>query len=197
MWPAVSGLCRFAGIVRRGVRNFYALMSFGLCAFVLVTVAIEFFKGARAIRGKSGSNLLRAMFELTHRNTRRYGGYLVHMGVVIMFIGFTGKAFNRTTRWKSLRAKRCRSAHYDLHVGGVESGQNKNYQLGHPEDRRVKDGQRIWARCGRSALLLRVAAADVGGLDLRRRLNEDLYLNFAGPSNDGDGYVLQCTCFRW
>ncbi len=37
------------------------------------------------------------MVELTHRNTRRYGGYLVHMGVVIMFIGFTGKAFDKDT----------------------------------------------------------------------------------------------------
>jgi hypothetical protein len=41
-------------------------------------------------------NLLRAMVELTHRNTRRYGGYLVHMGIVLMFIGFTGHAFNQS-----------------------------------------------------------------------------------------------------
>ena len=39
-------------------------------------------------------NLLRATVELTHRNTRRYGGYLVHMGIVLIFIGFTGHAFN-------------------------------------------------------------------------------------------------------
>ena len=75
----------------------YALMSFMLCTFVLATVAIEFVKGASAIRSKSGSNLLVAMVELTHRNTRRYGGYLVHVGVVIMFIGFTGKAFDKDT----------------------------------------------------------------------------------------------------
>ena len=85
------GLGRVAGPCSRpAIRNFYALMSFGLCAFVLITVAIEFFKGASAIRGKSGSNLLVSMVELTHRNTRRYGGYLVHMGIVFMFIGFTG-----------------------------------------------------------------------------------------------------------
>ena len=41
-------------------------------------------------------NLLRATVELTHRNTRRYGGYLVHMGIVLMFIGFTGHAFNQS-----------------------------------------------------------------------------------------------------
>ena len=46
-------------------------------------------------RPRTASNLLRATVELTHRNTRRYGGYLVHMGIVLMFIGFTGAAFNR------------------------------------------------------------------------------------------------------
>ena len=54
-------------------------------------------KARRAIRAKTGQNLLARMVELTHRNTRRYGGYLVHMGIVIMFIGFTGKAFDKDT----------------------------------------------------------------------------------------------------
>ena len=42
------------------------------------------------------------MIELTHRNTRRYGGYLVHMGIVLMFIGFTGAASTRTSprKWR-------------------------------------------------------------------------------------------------
>src|SRR5574341_788912 len=73
LWPAVSGLAVSLALFTVGIRSFYALMSFGLCAFVLVTVALEFFKGAKAIRAKSGSNLLLSMIELTHRNTRRYG----------------------------------------------------------------------------------------------------------------------------
>src|SRR5579862_5019754 len=75
MWPALSGFAVSLALFAAGIRSFYALMSFGLCAFVLVTVAIEFFKGAKAISGKSGSNLLVSMVQLTHRNTRRYGGY--------------------------------------------------------------------------------------------------------------------------
>src|SRR6185369_9815823 len=89
LWPAVSGLFVSAVLFALGIRSFYALMSFGLCAFVLVTVALEFFKGSKAISAKSGRNLLVSMFELTHRNTRRYGGYLVHVGIVILFAGFT------------------------------------------------------------------------------------------------------------
>ena len=81
-----------------GVRSFYALISFGFCLFVALTVLMEFYKGGRAIAAKNKMNLLRATVELTHRNTRRYGGYLVHMGIVLMFIGFTGAAFNQVRR---------------------------------------------------------------------------------------------------
>ena len=70
------------------------LASLALCAFVTVTIVIEFFKGAIAIRAKDHQNLMASMIELTHRNTRRYGGYMVHMGIVLMFVGFTGKAFD-------------------------------------------------------------------------------------------------------
>src|ERR1700686_5215696 len=94
-WPSMAGLALAAGLFAMGVRHFYALVSFALCTFVAVTVVIEFFKGAIAIRSKDGQNLLASMVELTHRNTRRYGGYLVHMGVVFMFIGFSGAEFNR------------------------------------------------------------------------------------------------------
>ena len=94
MWPTMAGVTVAAILAIAGVRNFYALISFLLCTFVLATVAIEFFKGASAIRAKSGTSLLMSAVELTHRNTRRYGGYIVHMGVVIIFIGFTGQAFS-------------------------------------------------------------------------------------------------------
>src|SRR6267154_2446095 len=65
-WPSVAGVVVAVGLFAMGVRHFYALVSFALCAFVAVTVVIEFFKGANAIRGKEGQNLFAAMIELTH-----------------------------------------------------------------------------------------------------------------------------------
>src|SRR5207244_5221556 len=88
LWPLTGGLAVAASLAAFGVRHVYALMSFMLCTFVAITVVLEFVKGANAIRAKSGANLLSAMVELTHRNTRRYGGYLVHVGIVVMFVGF-------------------------------------------------------------------------------------------------------------
>src|SRR5579862_4453068 len=63
MWPLAGGTIVAAGLFAMGMRQPYALISFMLCTFVTVTVAVEFFKGAYAIRAKSGVNLLTAMFE--------------------------------------------------------------------------------------------------------------------------------------
>ena len=95
---AVAGLVVAGGTVRHGCPALLrADVRFALCTFVAVTVVIEFFKGAIAIRGEGRSeNIFAAMVELTHRNDAALrGGYLlVHMGIVFMFIGFTGKAFD-------------------------------------------------------------------------------------------------------
>ena len=96
LWPAIA--C--GGSDGRAVRGRHPPLLRAdlvrLCLFVACTILGEFYKGARAIRAKNG-RICCAAVELTHRNTRRYGGYLVHMGIVLMFIGFTGKAFNKDT----------------------------------------------------------------------------------------------------
>ncbi|HEV2280148.1 MAG TPA: heme lyase CcmF/NrfE family subunit [Acidobacteriaceae bacterium] len=73
---------------------FYAWITFALGAFVITAIFAEFFRGARVIQRHTGQNLLASVVQLTRRNTRRYGGYIVHFGVVLMFIGFAGQAFN-------------------------------------------------------------------------------------------------------
>ncbi|MGI8988011.1 MAG: heme lyase CcmF/NrfE family subunit, partial [Bryobacteraceae bacterium] len=95
MIPGLSGLILAIFLFAMGVRNYYALISFGFCLFVGMTIILEFFKGSRAIAQKNDLNFARAVVELTHRNTRRYGGYLVHMGIVLMFVGWTGSAFDK------------------------------------------------------------------------------------------------------
>jgi cytochrome c-type biogenesis protein CcmF len=63
---------------------------------VLTAILSEFLRGAGVISRQTGKNLFAATWLLTRRNTRRYGGYLVHFGVVIIFIGIAGGAFNQS-----------------------------------------------------------------------------------------------------
>jgi cytochrome c-type biogenesis protein CcmF len=75
---------------------FYAWITFAMAGFVLTAIFAEFFRGAKVIQQKSGQNLLASMIQLTRRNTRRYGGYIVHFGIVLIFIGIAGQAFNQS-----------------------------------------------------------------------------------------------------
>jgi cytochrome c-type biogenesis protein CcmF len=194
MWPASAGVAFSAFLFAMGVRNFYALVSFALCVFVAVTVILEFFKGAFAIRAKNQMNILKAMFELTHRNTRRYGGYLVHMGVVFMFIGFTGKAFDLNKTVQVSPGETVALGHYRLNIGKVESGQNGDYQWEILNVGVMKNGAEI-GTLRPERRFYTASRQPTSEVAIRRRLNEDLYLNFAGNSNDGDGIVLQSYVF--
>jgi cytochrome c-type biogenesis protein CcmF len=105
--PAIVGLVVAIGIIPLGVHPwtifttdeqgaFYSWMTFSMAAFVMTAIFAEFFRGGRVIQQKSGQNLLTSMVELTRRNTRRYGGYIVHFGIVLIFIGIGGQAFNQS-----------------------------------------------------------------------------------------------------
>lgn len=90
MYPGGVGLVVLVVLIAMGMRHVYALISFTLVAFVLATVAMEFARGTWVRSQMSGQNLLRALFSLTWRNKRRYGGYIVHVGVILILLGVTG-----------------------------------------------------------------------------------------------------------
>jgi cytochrome c-type biogenesis protein CcmF len=76
--------------------SIYALVCFSLGAGVITAIAAEFLRGAGVVRTQTGRNLLSSAVLLTRRNTRRYGGYLIHFGIVVLFIGLAGSAFNQS-----------------------------------------------------------------------------------------------------
>jgi len=94
LWPGVASLTIGALLLVFGMRRFYPWMFFTLCAFVTGTIVEEYARGIRA-RMRRGEGPARAFFELLRRNQRRYGGYIVHLSVVLMFVGFAGAAFDR------------------------------------------------------------------------------------------------------
>ena len=114
-----------------GVRHPFALLSLGLCTFVTTTIVMEFFKGANTIRRKNNFNFIRSVIELTHRNTRRYGGYLVHMGIVLMFVGFAGAAFNLNRTIEAKLGDSFTIGRYQLKVRELRQGDTPNYSWDH------------------------------------------------------------------
>ena len=74
----------------------FSLMAFSLAACVITAISAEFLRGVNVLRTQTGKNLAASTLLLIRRNTRRYGGYVVHFGIVVMFIGIAGGAFNQS-----------------------------------------------------------------------------------------------------
>src|SRR5579875_532538 len=195
--PGIAALVLAGALFAAGIHNFYALISFGFCLFVALTVIMEFVKGGKSIAAKNDMNLLRAMVELTHRNTRRYGGYLVHMGIVLMFIGFTGHAFNQQDVKELSTAapgNTMQVGRYSLKMVDREEGDNPVYAseaaiIEVSKDGKVIDSLKPERRFYKAS---KESTSEVG---LRQRLNEDLYLNFAGMSDDNQRAIIQAYVF--
>lgn len=196
LWPTVFGAVIAVGLIIAGVRHFYALMSFFLCAFVIGTIVSEFMKGSLAIARKESINLVQAVVALTHRNTRRYGGYIVHLGVVAMFIGFTGAAFNKDTTIAVREGENFNIGSYEVTVTKIVAGETPNYRYVRSLLEVKKNGE-AFAHMEPERRLYLASRQGTSEVSIKRRLNEDLYINFAGPTNDesGDKFVIQAYIF--
>jgi cytochrome c-type biogenesis protein CcmF len=94
-WPVGAGIVTAVALLASGVRGLYPLMALSLAGFVAGTIVQEFYRGVRARRRMHGESAPVAFARLVGRNRRRYGGYLVHAGILIYFVAFSGMAFKR------------------------------------------------------------------------------------------------------
>ena len=102
-----------------GVRVWGSGLCFALSAYVLGTLSQEFIRGANVRRGMTGTDLLTAMIGLVARNKRRYGGYIVHVGIVLIFLGFAGEGFSRDQQLLLKPGEEATVGDYTLHLDAI------------------------------------------------------------------------------
>lgn len=91
LWkPASASLLIPIGLLIGGMTNWAALLGYWLAVFVVLVTVYEFWRGALARHQRHGENLLIGLWRLAGRNRRRYGGYVIHLGVVLMAFGIIG-----------------------------------------------------------------------------------------------------------
>ena len=88
--PVIASLVVLVLVFLTGVRAWPALLGFWLCAFVSAVTLYEFWRASWARHRSHGESLPLALWQLAGRNRRRYGGYIIHLGVVLMAIGIIG-----------------------------------------------------------------------------------------------------------
>jgi cytochrome c-type biogenesis protein CcmF len=103
--PSIAIAATAIGLMIAGLRpwndgddmqsTLFSLVCFALAAGVVTAIIEEFLRGAHVVHTQTGKDILSSMVLLTRKNTRRYGGYIIHFGIVVMFIGIAGGAFNQ------------------------------------------------------------------------------------------------------
>ena len=111
-----------------GLSVFYSWAAFVISTLVIATIISEFVRGGRVLQGKLNTNLFGAMYHLTRRNMRRYGGYVVHFGMVAIIVGIAGLAFNQDKEQEMGLSDKLEIGRYTLVGQEYTQDDNSNYQ---------------------------------------------------------------------
>ncbi len=91
LWkPAIAALPVLVAVIVAGIHNIYALIGIFLASLVIAVTLYEYGRGILARRKRHEGNVVMAFLNLTRRDPRRYGGYLVHISMAMLAIGIVG-----------------------------------------------------------------------------------------------------------
>ena len=189
VWPVLAGVVTAAALIIGGLRPwqdssyFYALVTFSLSAMVIATIISEFYRGARVMRAQTGHNMARSVVALTRRNTRRYGGYVVHFGVVVVMIGFAGSAFYQNTEKELGKGDSMKIGPYTLRVDSYTQDDKPNYSSEWAIVNVFKGGKQI-ATMYPERRVYKASNQPATIVANRSTLEEDLYLVYSGTDQD-------------
>jgi cytochrome c-type biogenesis protein CcmF len=182
-WPLGIGVAAGAIAFVFGFRHFYSWVCLILCVFVVSTVLLEFYRGAKVIRARSEASFVASAVDLTMRNTRRYGGYIVHMGMVFVFIGLAGAAFNRDIQKDMRQGDTLQIGPYTLVLQGFDTKPEKNYTAQRLLVEVLEDNKPTMMLYPEKR---KFSTTEENGtmVAIRSTLQEDLYVVYAGTSPD-------------
>ena len=204
MWPAI-GAVAVAGFLMitpqswgspfglkpwQDISYFYSLVAVALSVLVTLTVASEFYRGGRVIAKHTGQNIIASMVQLMHRNTRRYGGYIVHFGVVVVIIGFAGAAFNQDKEQEVGYGDKMTIGPYTLVCRSYTDDDAPNYASQWALLDVYKGGREI-ATMTPERRFYKSSRQSSTMPDIRSTLGEDLYVVFEGLNQDSGHPILK------
>ena len=193
LWPTVAALVTAASLYGLGVRVWSSGICFALCAFVLTTITQEFVRGANVRRGATGTDIATAMIGLVGRSRRRYGGYIVHVGIVLMFLGFAGEGFKREEQVLLKPGQQTTVGQFTVRHDAlrVTSDAQKQMITGHVTV--FEDGAEIGSLEPAKWFFNKRVEEPTTEVAIRRRPSEDLYIVLAGYSAEDQSATYAIT----
>jgi cytochrome c-type biogenesis protein CcmF len=192
-WPVVSAVAGAALLGLLGLGSSVAgLTALSLCVFVTVTIGMEFARGTSARRAIAGGSWPRALRDLVNRNRRRYGGYVVHLAMVLLVVGVTAStAYSSVGEANLAVGQSMRIDGYTLKNTGLFQRKGPNYTLDYVRLQVSKGGQ------SQGILEPGLREYDTGQVgnqvDIRSSLltGTDLYSILQAPDQNGNGVSVK------
>jgi cytochrome c-type biogenesis protein CcmF len=180
LWPATAAVVTAAGLAALGVRVWASGICFALCAWVLTTIVQEFVRGAGVRRQTTGTDLFTALVGLFGRSRRRYAGYIVHVGIVVMFFGFAGEGFKNETEVPLKPGQETSVGHFTIRHDAlrVTADAQKQMITGHVTV--FQDGRQIGTMTPARWFYEKRVEEPTTEVAIRRAVGEDLYIVLGG-----------------
>jgi cytochrome c-type biogenesis protein CcmF len=169
----------------------YAMLAFCLSTLVIATIASEFIRGGVVWKNKLQTNLFAGMYQLTRRNMRRYGGYVVHFGVVLVVIGLSGAAFNRDKEQELAKGDKLEIGRYTLVGEEYTDDDNANYSSQAALLEVYKDGKYLTRLNPEERFFKASGGQPVHIVANRSTLREDLYVIYEGRNPQTDHPIIK------
>jgi cytochrome c-type biogenesis protein CcmF len=182
--PIALGGAGAAFFALLGVRSALAVLTLALTLFVGATIALDFFRATRA-RLRTGERLLPAMGGLLARHNRRYGGFVVHLGILVIAVGVTGsQAWSVHTETTLQRGEAAELAGYRVRFDGLAAAEESNHfkVVG---TFTITNGRLGPAVMQPSKKFYPQETSPIAGVDYWIGLKEDLYLVLGDFTRDG------------
>ena len=194
VWPVAIGVAAAALFFALGVRPALAVLTLALTVFVALTIAVDFVRATRA-RRRTGERLLPAMGGLLRRHNRRYGGFVVHLGILIIALGVTGsQAWSVQTETTLRRGETTELAGYRVRFDGLSASDESNHS---------KVTGAFTVTNGRAVGVLRPAKkfypqeqSPIAYVDYRLGFREDIYLVLGDFARDGSQATVKLQVNR-
>ena len=185
-WPAILSLMATTVLAIFGIRELLPLVGLGVCSLIVFTIGQEFVRGADARRRTTGESWPRAMANLARRNQRRYGGYIVHLGVVLMAIGIIGNTFYQSEGQANLAIGESLTVkNYTLVYRGLGQRVTPNHQEIYAKLDLYQNGKYIGMLAPQRNIYFKAPEQPTSEVGIRTGLREDVYAVLAGWENNG------------
>jgi cytochrome c-type biogenesis protein CcmF len=178
-WPTTAALVTVATLWFLGLRVWTSGICFGLCAFVAGTITQEFWRGTLVRKNSTKSDVLTALIGLVSRSRRRYGGYIVHVGVVLIFLGFAGEGYKQEEQVLLKAGQQVKVGRYTVRNDAIRISDDGRKQMVTSYMTVFEEGQEVGKMYPARWFFRKHESEPTTEVAIRRSISEDLYVVLA------------------